>query len=297
MPSGATNLLAISTANSAASTADPKPKNKLVVIGHSFGASVTFNALAHVYLERFLAGVYSIDSGPRFRGYGDLVVLINPAIEAMRYMPFQSAVRYYAQRPMPDNADFSKELLPRLVVLSSESDFPTRRLFPLGRVFSTFMETHRGLDQSTDLGLQSRYSEWAMDRSTVGNFEGFHTHDTVKLASTQPSALQGLDTSYTDALAYRCKTLTAAEVRARLTRTRENHNQADEDGHAGIFEDSGISVYRKKDAINGFVPYMLANVDEAIVDGHNDIVKPNLVCWINQLLDTKEPPPPTSPGS
>jgi hypothetical protein len=35
-------------------------------------------------------------------------------------------------------------------------------------------------------------------------------------------------------------------------------------------------------------PYIVAAVSPKIVDGHTDIGRPNLVCWINQLLDTKE---------
>ena len=43
-------------------------RNRLVVVAHSFGASVTFNALAHLYMQRFLDGVHSNENGPRFRG-------------------------------------------------------------------------------------------------------------------------------------------------------------------------------------------------------------------------------------
>ena len=107
----------------------PTSSNRLVLIGHSSGASVAFNALAHVHMQRFVDGLYATAPGERFRGYGDLTVLINPAIEAMRYMPLQSAVEYYAAREQTPKLDFTHEKKPRLIILSSDGDLATHCTF------------------------------------------------------------------------------------------------------------------------------------------------------------------------
>jgi hypothetical protein len=33
---------------------------------------------------------------------------------------------------------------------------------------------------------------------------------------------------------------------------------------------------------------VVADVAPDIIDGHTDIGRPNLVCWVNQLIDTRE---------
>src|SRR5258706_379319 len=141
----------------------PDSPNRLTLVGHSFGASVVFNALAQLSMQRFMDGVHSSSPGRKFRGYGDLVVLINPAIEAMRYMPFQSALSYYSERSETPKADFSSELYPVLLILSSEGDWATRDTFPAARFFSTIWETHRGASIAGSGNDAGPYSEWVMD--------------------------------------------------------------------------------------------------------------------------------------
>jgi hypothetical protein len=258
----------------------PTSRNRLVVVGHSFGASVTFNALAHVYLERFLAGVQSTAEAPRFRGYGDLVVLINPAIEAMRYMPFQSAIDYYQRPAARPRADFTHELQPALVVLSSESDWATHRAFPAARFFSTWFEKHNRISALASPDDEGLYSEWNMDRDTIGNFEGFQTHAPIHLAAATSMPESG-DESLASGMLNRCKSLASKEVR-RLINVEEGS-----EGPVDAFPDSRILVRRLKDSSMGS-PYIVAEIGKEIVNGHTDIGRPNLVCWINQLLDTKE---------
>lgn len=254
-------------------------QNRLVVVGHSFGASVTFNALAHVTMERFLDGVYASGAAPRFRGYGDLVVLVNPAIEAMRFMPLQSALHHYA-RPQPGGGppllDFSNERRPAVVILSSEGDWATRLAFPTARFFTTALEAHDNLSEDGKLVDQGPYSEWVMDRDTVGNFSGFQTHDTLVLA-TGSDAPAGAPQRMIDR---RCRTLTAADMWSRLY----SHDEA-----AAVFPDSSIAVRRKpKSLAPDRSPYIVAPISVDIVRDHTDIGSPNLMCWINQLLDTQE---------
>lgn len=256
-------------------------RNRLVAIGHSFGASVMFNALAHVTMERFLDGVFTTDrSGPRFRGYGDLVVLVNPAIEAMRFMPLQSALHHYAAKGPNGEApalDFSNEQKPAVLILSSEGDWATRKAFPTARFFTNALQQHGELTVDGKLvhDGQDTYSEWVMDRDTVGNFPGFQTHETLGLAAvpTAPDAKKSiLDTS--------CSMLSAQDAWSRL--------YADDDA-AAVFPDSNMQVQRRaKSRAPRYSPYIVAPVSTAIIADHSSIGGPNLVCFINQLVDTRE---------
>lgn len=249
-------------------------RNKLLLVGHSFGASVTFNALAHTYLQRFLEGAHSQKNEPRFRGYGDLVVLINPAIEAMRYMPFQSAIEYYGQRTSPPRVDFSHETRPALVILSSQGDAATRVAFRGARLFTTALEAHSRISAEVGVAPDGPYSEWVLDRDTVGNFDGFQTHDALRLSANAADP----DTPIAAKLTEKCDALDAVQTWRLLNQTQGND----------AFPDSQVLVRRRADAKVSNSPYIVAAVHRRLIRDHTDIGRPNIVCWINQLLDTKE---------
>jgi hypothetical protein len=80
-----------------------------------------------------------------------------------------------------------------------------------------------------------------------------------------------------------CQALQASEARRLLN--IDGEDASDED--RGVFPDSGVRVRRIPRSLSGS-PYIVADVGREIVDGHTDIGRPNLVCWINQLLDTME---------
>jgi hypothetical protein len=247
----------------------PASPNKLVLVGHSFGASVTFNALAQLYMQRFLEGVHASGQGRRFRGYGDLVVLINPAIEAMRYMPFQSALEYYsALKQAPPRADFSGDPIPVLIILSSEGDWATRITFPAARFFSTMNEAHRRVTPlGPDDGINPSHSEWVMDVQAVGNYAGFNTHHTIALSpATTPGDVRN------------CAALPKAELVRKIL---------DSAGSEQTFSDSGVVIKRNQELRTTMAPYWQASVSSAIVKDHTSIVSPNLICWISQLVTSK----------
>jgi pimeloyl-ACP methyl ester carboxylesterase len=250
--------------------------NRLVLVGHSFGASVAFNALAHVFLERFLDAVQAPAAGraPQFRGYGDLVVLVNPAIEAMRFMPFQSAIEYHSDpaRPMP--ADYSGATVPRLVVLSSDGDWATHIAFPIARYPSTVLESHDVVSPLQSPDPAGTYSEWVMDGSTVGNFEPFRTHAALQFATGGDAAAASRRPLET------CARLSGAQVRELLSAP-----QAAEEPRDRRFPDSQLQLAPKPGA--PYRPYVLAAADKAVIKDHTAIGQPNLVCWINQLADPR----------
>lgn len=98
----------------------PKPideseaKTRLVIIGHSFGGAVVYSALSEVFMQRFVATKESPEKKcSNVNGLADLVVLINPAFEAMRFATLSDMAN--------DVSRYCKEQLPVLAILTSET--------------------------------------------------------------------------------------------------------------------------------------------------------------------------------
>jgi hypothetical protein len=265
---------------------DPKSGNHLVLVAHSFGASVAFNSLAHVFMARFIEGLHSSETSERFRGYGDLVLLINPAIEAMRYMPLQSAIEYYANRTDEPRLTFEHEKKPRLVILSSEGDWATRKTFPVARFFSTALEAHnRTISELKSPDDEGSFREWNMDVSTVGNYDRFQTHWPLRIAKARDDApneasakVKKLDSNGIQ----ECHSLALAEMQKRMSNQAEKEPSLEDE--FGQFPDSNIRVVRRPNTINNS-PYIVADVGAEIVADHSKIDSENLICWINQIVD------------
>jgi len=160
-------------------TSKPKPLNtsRIVVIGHSFGGQVVYTALQEVMADRFVdsRGYKKYQDA---KGLGSLIVLMNPAFEALRFSTLfdmsQEGCRGY-----------SKEQIPRLVVLTSKADTVTRYVFPyLGRTFSVLFESHHDLDRqicTKDGKAKLTISEGEAARVAIGHFEPYQTHTLTPL--------------------------------------------------------------------------------------------------------------------
>ena len=137
---------------------DPR-RCRLVVLGHSFGGAMVYSAVANVLKSRIVeARVKTVLSGSDdpIEGFGDLVVLANPAFEASLYEPIQELLDGFPS--------FSRRQRPVLLVLASETDTDTRTLFKVGRVLSTLFQ--RTGPRSPRAGLVT----------AIGNYEPFVTH-------------------------------------------------------------------------------------------------------------------------
>jgi hypothetical protein len=165
-----------------------------MVVGHSFGASVVFNSIGQILLARFLLDAEKLASvEPRpshaqtkpglVSGYGDLVVLVNPAIEATRIVPFFTALNDYTAKS-PDL--LSPAQPPRLVILSSQGDSATRRTFPIARAVATTLESYQNAQVRTPYGQEIELRERYLDWQTMGNVEGLLTHEPLRKKSTAP---------------------------------------------------------------------------------------------------------------
>ncbi|WKJ92333.1 hypothetical protein QZJ86_09375 [Methylomonas montana] len=140
---------------------DADPNNRLLTIGHSLGASVLLNALQPVWLQRLQQG-----RGDQAR-FGDLVLLVNPAVEARRFADLRAAVRRVGATNRLVHTN------PLVVVASSEADNITKNMFTYSRAVPAWFESV--LDPVEQVDMQGA-SQWDLAATAVGHFRGFITH-------------------------------------------------------------------------------------------------------------------------
>jgi hypothetical protein len=139
----------------------------LVTIGHSFGAQVVFRAVADDIQSQLVAAngsnawkslrgeaVTPRTDSAYIKGVGDLVLLVNPAIEAIAYEPL---------RRLASTLTFKATQTPALVIVTADNDMPNRSLFHWGRLVSTLVQRREPKEQF-------------LERSALGTNDEFVTH-------------------------------------------------------------------------------------------------------------------------
>ena len=124
------------------------------VIGHSFGASVVFRALSQSLIDSFSEDL-DVDANGELASvsrFVDMVVLVNPAIEAARFNPVFSAaakLKTYcdSQSGAAGLCDRPKYQAPVLAIFTSEGDVATKRAFPIGASLSNTFESTTSVAQ------------------------------------------------------------------------------------------------------------------------------------------------------
>jgi hypothetical protein len=100
-----------------------------IFIGHSFGGLILYEALGPRMLDELVEDDLFVRDklSAETRSGADLVILVNPAIEASRFEPLYRAIR---------ERNVGEYEAPRLIMITSKSDDATRLAFPLSRWFS-----------------------------------------------------------------------------------------------------------------------------------------------------------------
>lgn len=226
---------------------EPPIKSRLVVIGHSFGGAVVYSATSQILMSRFVdsqQGKGFIDTA---KGFGDLVVLLNPAFEALRYAP--------AFDMSQSRCSFFDDQAPKLAILTSETDKATDWLFPLGRTFTTVFETHGTLERE-DCGYRTTLDEGEADRNTVGHYQPLVSHR-LTLAGEQKAEQV--------ASPGKLKNVWANQINGGSTRF----------GNA-------LLTHLKKTVPRS--PYLNIRVSEELMDGHNDIFRKDIREFVELLI-------------
>ncbi|MDR5798225.1 alpha/beta fold hydrolase [Caballeronia sp. LZ008] len=149
----------------------PKPFFGLVSIGHSFGGAALLKATSFEFerqlelvnarsgfLRKGIEGVPAVPIRSPVAGFGDLVVLVNPAIEASAYERINQLSR---------GLSFPDEQSPLLVTFSAENDWVRQHLFKPGRIAGELFTTSAHVPDPTERSLE-RNPLGVYDETQVG---------------------------------------------------------------------------------------------------------------------------------
>jgi pimeloyl-ACP methyl ester carboxylesterase len=134
---------------------------RLILAGHSFGGLILFTAVSEYLIESVVRCI--CHRAPVVRPFGDLVILINPAFEAARYLPLFSAAR---RAPYPEHQR------PCFLSVTSRTDDATKIWFPRGRWFGARLESVRR--NALEWGPPDAQGKSILH--TMGHLEWLRTH-------------------------------------------------------------------------------------------------------------------------
>jgi len=229
--------------------------SRMVVIGHSFGGAVLFDSVKKVLADRFVNSTRGkVDTGIA-EGFADLVVLINPAFEALRYASLFDLSQRECRSYFPGQ-------LPKLAVMTSETDYATKLAFPFGRFFSTLFESHKTIKrhycQATGNAgkVMFDFDEGEADRTTIGHYDNYLTHRLEPIEKSRLETLSNIE-------------IQSAWFSQKIEQSIE------------LFEHVKLLPKNRATALN---PFMNIEVDQRIMDGHNDIWSEEVVGFILDLI-------------
>lgn len=115
----------------------PQERNKIrmLTIGHSFGGLIVLNTMT----GEFIRSVVRFKQPHKLRRLGDLVVVVNPALEGTRYEALHT-IASQVEQYRSDMQDRSGTQYPVFVAITGQNDKATRIAFPVARALSTMFE-------------------------------------------------------------------------------------------------------------------------------------------------------------
>lgn len=243
----------------------------LVTIGHSFGAQVLLKAVsgpleeqlihknaAPGYLRDGAQTTAQTDTEP-LKGIGDLLVLLNPAVEASQYHRLHTLSRSLRYPP---------QQTPIMLTVSAANDIPRHKLFTAGRMLGEFFT---GKPRKADI------TERDVERKALGVYAGHVTHrleptdGSMKLISSRiehrpEPGCEGEERCGCEFLQWQ----TQPEV------TEPNSIAAGSASNLRAFDFSGpltfnnVRLMPEPGAI-AYQPFIVAEAGTAVIDGHNGI--------------------------
>lgn len=166
----------------------PPVKSRLILMGHSFGGQAVYGATAQILASRFIDSREHKAVQDDAKGFGDLVVLFNPAFEALRYLPLYDLSN--------SRCSYFESQRPRLAILTSETDYATKLAFPAGRYMSTLFESYDTIDRTFCSGKHKRglvLDEGDADRTTVGHFDPLISHELTPVLKAESLSIEAYD--------------------------------------------------------------------------------------------------------
>ncbi len=158
---------------------------RLLIVGHSFGGLIVYNAVAGQLIDNVTQGLDVVPTAGSckdaekgdalVRSYADLILLINPAFEGVRFEPLHQAVSARARVAPGGKGAFCPNQRPVLVAVTSRNDFATRVAFRFTRsslVNTKSMNSNFGDDETGYIW----HEEAEAHKNTIGHVRRYQTH-------------------------------------------------------------------------------------------------------------------------
>ena len=233
-------------------------RTRLVIVGHSLGGALVHSALTQVLQQRFVQTTGCAGTQGDVGGFADLVVLINPASEAMQFSPLSDMAT--------ERRTYFASQLPVVLQLTSEADAATRYAFPVGRWFSTrFEKTRERQRWNAVTQAPETIDESQANIAAVGHFQPYRTHRLYPRNDRERAQVQPLSTNDSVQLFIQSSTDWAS----------------DKPGNKISF---GEVILERSTNSAGRNPYLFTYVDKSLITDHNDIDDPRVIEFIKQLI-------------
>ena len=250
------------------------PDSRLIILGHSFGGTLLYSALADVFVRRLAGELYqrppalngsSAQSNAIVPGFGDLVVLVNPAFEASRYDALRDISRRYK---------FDDRQTPVLMLVSAANDVATRMYFPVGRFVSTFFQRARDRSQSRQM------------RRTAANHGPFVTHSLKPAAGKLPPLPQA------EGGPCRCETPLRQHLKRRREADRGRSRKDQMRGEQNTVERFDLTARQMsptselipREGVTPHDPFLVVTADKRIINGHNGLFNVRLLDFLLEFV-------------
>ena len=144
------------------------PSVRLLIVGHSFGGLLVYNALSESLIRSVTEGDWENGNTTVVGEYADMVMLVNPAVEGARFEPLHQAVR---------RRRYNARQLPIFVSVTATNDWATGLAFPFGRWWNTIFENERPVNSADpDSAARIHREEREANVHAVGHIERYKTH-------------------------------------------------------------------------------------------------------------------------
>ena len=235
-------------------------KSWLAVLGHSFGGAVVHTAVVQNLENRFAQPAVPAGQESTVRGFGSLIVLINPAFEANLFTPLSDM--------SVERGHYLDSQPPVMAVLTSEADDATGKAFPAGRWLSTLFENEHDRQRLNAVtGQMETISEHDTNIIAVGHFEPYRTHRLYPKPQSEQKRAE-------------LRTASAANSVRMFMRSSSGWR---DDAPGSVIPIGDVLMERTKTSA-GHNPYLVISVDKDLINSHNDIDDARVIEFIKQLI-------------
>ena len=250
---------------------EKQSRTRLVVIGHSFGGAVVYSAVAEILENAFIQtqGPAAVTSNSI--GFSDLVVLINPAFEALRHSSLSDM--------STERGTYFESQLPVIAVLTSEADLATKLAFPAGRLISTVFEKGRIVERHNPVINDTQsIDQNASNVTALGHFAPYRTHYLRALEKRRGDYQEEFDLS------------SEVQTYFAVGDSWKNDKPGSQINFTGAVLERGLDSAGRN-------PYMNILVDRELIENHNDLEDPRIGSFIRQLILLSSTDMRTKPNS